>query len=153
MQGGRHCIRQNSVLAYVADDKRASDSRTLCAMNIVIPVSWLISSHRHHPQQFCHHFHLRLWWRPAELLPSFFIPDSSHFFFPILVSVISCLSSTFAWTKTFVLYIHGLPISHVAIQKWKILLIFFCSSEDFPFFFHFYHSFFNISRSDWHDVD
>ena len=76
----------------------------------------------------------------------FFIPDSSHFF-PVLVSVISCLSSTFC-------------VVHIYIAFWSLMLLFkseryssfFFSSEDFPFF-HFFHSFFNISRSDWHGID
>ena len=39
----------SGILLCVADEKRAGDSRTLCIMNIVVPVSWLISSYRHHP--------------------------------------------------------------------------------------------------------
>ena len=65
-----------------------------------------------------------------------FIPDSSHFFFLVLVSVIFCLSSNFAWNKTFVLFIHGLLISYLANQKWKILSIFFAPQIFlFSFFF------------------
>ena len=42
-------IAFGAIYLCVANEKIASDSKTLCVMNIVISVWWLISSHRHHP--------------------------------------------------------------------------------------------------------
>ena len=64
-----------------------------------------------------------------------FIPDSSHFFFPVLVSVISCLSST--------LYCTYMAFWSLMCYSKVKDTFFFCSSEHFPFF-HFFHYFFNI---------
>ena len=60
-----------------------------------------------------------------------FIPDSSHFFFPVLVSVISCLSSTFCVVHTW------LSDLSCCYSKVKDTPHFFASQTIFLFFISF----------------